>query len=153
MVTIHKISEGLFMDSFDLIALHCAMECYALAYHINKVTGFKLIRAEGDLEIATSSYPFYEWKDSSKDQEWYLIKNVVTVEEVGDNQGLFQDSMTTTLHYLLEERKEINYLLKLSPGNSNEITKALEIIRTVPSISMAYQMDVETLKSKRNLIF
>lgn len=153
MATVHRISEELFVDSFDLIALHSNMECYALAYHINKVFEILLERAKKDLEIGKLSYPIFEYNDEMNDEDWYLVKNVVQKEVSDENQGLFANSTTIKLNYLLAERKEINYLLKLYPENSAEIDKTVKAIRTIPKVSMAYQLNVDELKSKRNLIF
>lgn len=153
MATIHKISEGLFVDSFELIAVHSNLESYAVAYHINKAMGLRLCRVEKDLEIGKSSFPMYEWKDTYKDQEWFLMSNKVTEETVDHTSGLFQNGPTLKSHYLISEKKEINYIIKLTSENSNGVDRAVGSIREIPKISMAYQLDVEALKSKRNLIF
>lgn len=153
MATVHRISEDLFEDSFDLIALHCNMECYALAYHINRVANILLVRAKEDLKISSLAYPIYEYKDDVKGEEWYLISNILKKEENEENEGLFQNSTTLKLNYLLEERKEINYVLKLYPETAVDMEKTIEIIRTIPKVSMAYQIEADELKSKRNLIF
>lgn len=153
MLTIHKISEELFVDSFDLIALHCTMESYALAYHINKMVNIALERAKDDLEINANSYPLYAYRNEVNDQEWALIMNKIQEEESDEGDGLFQNSTTIKAHYLLEERKEINYLLKVSPSETLEIEKTIDAIRTIPKITMAYQLNTDSLKSKRNLIF
>ncbi|MEO0572196.1 MAG: IPExxxVDY family protein [Bacteroidota bacterium] len=153
MATVYRISEELFVDSFDLIALHSNMECYALAYYINKVFQILLVRAKKDLEIGTFSYPIFEYNDEVSDEDWYLVKNVVQKEESDENQGLFANSTTVKLNYLLSERKDINYLLKLYPENSIKIEKVIKAIRSIPRVSMAYQLHVDELKSKRNLIF
>lgn len=153
MATVHRISEELFEDSFDLIALHSNMECYALAYHINKVTQILLVRAKKDLEIGAFSYPIFEYKDDVKDEDWYLLSNRMQEEENDEGQGLFKNSTTLKVNYLLEERKEINYLLKLYPEDSMNIGKTISAIRAIPQVSMAYQLKVDDLKSKRNLIF
>jgi hypothetical protein len=153
MATVHKISEDLFEDSFDLIALHCNMECYALAYHINKVAQILLIRAKKDLKIDGFSYPTYEYKDDVKGEEWYLVSNILKEEESNENEGLFQNSTTLKFNYLLEERKEINYVLKLYPETGVDVEKTINALRSIPKISMAYQIHADNLKSKRNLIF
>ena len=153
MAAIHRISEELFVDSFELIALHSNMESYAMAYHINRVMGLNLSRSEEDLEIGKTSFPLYEWKDTFKDQEWFLISNRVMIEEEENSSGLFRSDSTITPHYLIAEKKQINYILKIASEDSSEVYRAIEAIRNVPKISMTYQLDVEDLKSKRNLIF
>jgi len=153
MATIHRISEELFVDSFDLIALHTHMECFTLAYHINKVAQVLLVRAKKDLEIGPFSYSMFEYKDDVKHEDWYLINNLVYEEIYDQSGGLFQNSTTLKMNYLLEERKEINYLLKIYPEDAVDITKTVEAIRSIPRVEMVYQISVEDLKSKRNLIF
>ena len=153
MATVHRISEELYEDSFDIIALHSNMECYALAYHINKVAHVLLQRSKKDLEIGTTSYPMYEYNDDVNDEDWYLVNNVVQHEESDKSQGLFSNSTTIKLNYLLEERKEINYLLKIYPEDSIDVEQTINAIRTIPKVSMAYQLQAKNLKSKRNLIF
>lgn len=153
MAIVHKISEELFLDSFDLIALHSNMECYALAYQLNATFQILLGRAKEDLEIGNLSYPIYEYKDEDKDEDWFLIKNMIQKEEANTSQGLFAESMSIQWNYLLTERKEINFLLKRYPSNTVEIEEIIKAIRTIPRVSMAYQLNVEELKSKRNLIF
>ena len=71
MATVHRISEEFFDDSFGLIALHSNMECYALAYNLNKAAKIMLVRSEDDLEIDTSHYPMFEFKDDE------YIKNTI----------------------------------------------------------------------------
>lgn len=152
MATVHKISEGLFVDSFDLIALHSTMESYAIAYHINHAAGITLSRMEEDLEISTVSFPMYEFVDEINDVEWYLVSNSVQQEE-DDDIGLFQNSQSLKTHYLLEDRKDINYLLKVRPEGAEETQRALSSLRSIPKISLAYRVDIATLKSRKNLIF
>lgn len=153
MVTIHKISEGLFVDSFELIAVHSNLESYAVAYSINQAMNLKLCRAEKDLEIGKSYFPLYEWKDTFKDQEWFLMGNRITQEEMEERSGLFENGPTLKSHYLIPEKKQINYIIKLVSENSFEVDRAIGNLRDIPKISMAYQLDIEALKSKRNLIF
>ncbi len=153
MATVHRISEDLLEDSFDLIALHCNMECYALAYHINRVANILLVRAKEDLKISSLAYPIYEFKDDVKGEEWYLVSNILKEEGNEENEGLFQNSTTLKFNYLLEERKEIDYVLKLYPETAINMEKIIEMIRTIPKVSMAYQIEADELKSKRNLIF
>ena len=153
MATIHRISEEFFVDSFELIALHSNLEPYAMAYYLNQFAGLKLKRAEDDLEIGNIFFPLYEWKDTLKDQEWFLMGNKVMLEEEGDNSGLFESGSIVRSHYLIAEKKKINYILKLNWADDHEISRALEVIRNVPKVSMAYSLDIDDLKSKRNLIF
>lgn len=153
MATVHRISEELFDDSFELIALHSTMECHAMAYNLNKAAHLLLRRCEKDLEIDETTHPLYEYKNEAKGEEWYLMGNVVQEVQKANGEGLFGNNTTIKLNYLLNDRKEVNYLLKLFHEQLTNIETVIKAIRTIPRVSMAYQLNVDQLKSKRNLIF
>ena len=153
MATVHKLSEELYIDSFDLIAIHSDLESYALAYRINESAQLKLTRAFEDLAVGNCFFPLFEWKDAITEQEVYLIGNKVQVEEVGENIGLFESSSTFKTHYILEDRKEINYVLRLDANDSGLLEHLLKAVKSIEKVTMAYRLDIEIVKSKKNLIF
>ena len=153
IATVYKISEELFEDSFELIALHCDMECYSVAYQINKFAQVQLERAKNDLEINACAFPLYEYKDDVKGEEWYLITNKVREEVKDNNTGFFQNETTVKINHLLEERKEIDYLLKLYPETDAALQHTVTSLRNIPTVRLAYQINADQLKSKGNLIF
>jgi hypothetical protein len=54
--------------------------------------------------------------------------------------------------YLVPEKKEVDSFLKFTLG-SISIENCLEILRKIPQISACYELRLNHLKSKNNLIF
>jgi len=153
MVTTHKISAELYDDSFKLIAMHCGLESYAMAYHLNKSAELQLSRCEKDLDVSSTSFPIYEWKDEINDHYWTLVCNTVKEEKESEALGLFSNEKAVSAYHLVEERKEVDYFLKVEADNSIIIEEAVKKINSIPKVLTAYSVEVATLKSKRNLIF
>lgn len=158
MVTTHKISEELYDDSFELIAMHCGLECYAMAYYINNTLGLRLSRRrekneDEDKDEWLESFPIYEWKDKFNDHYWTLIANIVKEEKQNESFGIFSNESTTIAVHLVKERKEVDYFLKIEANNTELINEIVKKINSIPKVVTAYSLDMDTLKSKRNLIF
>lgn len=158
MVTRHKISEELYDNSFELIAMHCALECYAMAYYINNTLGLRLSRRrekneDEEKDEWLESFPIYEWKDKFHDRYWTLVANTVKEENQNEPFGLFSNETTTSAVHLLKERKEVDYFLKIEANNIERMNEIVKKINSIPKVITAYSLDTDTLKSKRNLIF
>ena len=153
MVTTHKIAAELYDDNFKLIALHCSLNDYAMAYNINKAALLQLERSEEDLGVADFSFPIFEWKDKTNDINWTLVSNAIKKIEKSESIGLFNANSETRKHYLIEERKEVDYFLKIEVENHYPITNIVTAINEIPKVITAYSLDVVNLKSKKNLIF
>ncbi len=149
----YKIIEESFEDSFELIAIHSNLEGYALAYYVNEAANLRLARRATDLEIARVSFPVFEWEDEVEGQNWQLLCNSRKYESSEDAIGLFTKSKTLRTYYLVEERKDIDYFLKVTPGNTKFVQKMAKMLLAVPKLTMAYPLDSETIKAKQNLIF
>jgi len=153
MVTTHKIAAELYDDTFKLIALHCSLRDYAMAYGINKVVKLKLERSEQDLDVADFSFPIFEWKDDSNDTNWTLVSNTVKKIERTESFGFFEEESEERTHYLIEERKEVDYFLKIDVDENYSLNEVVSSIKKIPKVVTAYDVDVRSLKSKKNLIF
>ena len=160
-MAVHKL---IFDDDFDevlytLIAIHCTLEDYRLAYLLNKHLGISLTRKASDLDYkdGTVSYSIYEWEDTKQLVTWSLVSNICkteTLQEI-DYKSLFntQQNITKT-HHLLSEYKTVNYFLKIDSEFSFSKEKyILNNILRIPQIATAYSLDSSQLKSKDNLIF
>lgn len=151
-------------DSFDeseytLIAIHCRLEDYRLAYLLNKYLGITLARKASDLDYNNGqvSYSIYEWEDDKQLITWSLVSNMCKTEELQkrDYKSLFdtQEKITKTFH-LLPEHKTVNYLLKIESEFSFSKEKyILDSILRISQIATAYSIDSSQLKSKDHLIF
>lgn len=151
-------------DTFDevlytLIAVHCRLEDYRLAYLINKNLGISLTRKAYDLDFNNGqvSYSIYEWEDHKQLITWSLVSNICKTEELQnrDYKSLFdtQDKIIKTFH-LLPEHKTVNYFLKIESEFSFSKEKyIIDSISKIPQVATAYSIDSSQLKSKDNLIF
>ncbi len=149
----YTIIEESFEDSFELIAIHSNLEGYALAYHINDAANLRLARRAEDLGLDKVSFPVFEWEDEAEGQSWQLLCNSRKYESSEDAVGLFSKSKTSKTYYLIEERKDIDYFLKITPGNTRFVQEMVKMLISVPKLTMVYPLDSGTIKTKQNLIF
>lgn len=160
-MAVHKL---ILDDAFDealytLIAIHCRLEDYRLAYLLNKHLGITLSRKPSDLDFKNGqvSYSIYEWEDEKQLITWSLVSNICKTVELQQSNytSLFdnQEKITNTFQ-LLPEHKTVNYFLKIdSEFNFSKEKYILDSILKIPQIATAYSVDSNQLKSKDNLIF
>ncbi|SFZ90401.1 hypothetical protein SAMN05428642_101915 [Flaviramulus basaltis] len=160
-MAVHKL---ILDDAFDevvytLIAIHCMLEDYRLAYLLNKHLGISLTRKSSDLDYKNSavSYSIYDWEDTKQLVTWSLVSNICKTETLKKTEytSLFdtEQKITKTSH-LLPEYKTVNYFLKIDSEFSFSKEKyILNNILSIPQIATAYSVDSSQLKSKDNLIF
>ena len=156
----HKLLVDDFYDtSFSLLAIHCGLEDYRMAYLLNKQLGLNLSRMPHDLDYKyfAASYSVYEWYNKENQISWNLISNVCKKEEdsLQSSGSLFhlQNKVLKTYH-LLPEYKNVDYLIKISNDTQYFNEKIiLSKIQSIPQIVTSYSIDTEKLKSKDNLIF
>jgi hypothetical protein len=124
---------------FSLIGISCHAKDFRLCFELNKLLEIDLTRAK-DLEIisknTTGNYALFEYIDEDNFLDYYLISN-------RGEKG-----------FLIPEHKTIDFLLQLKGATNEEIEE--ELISKICSLSIvltAYQIDVDSLKSKQNLIF
>ena len=155
----HKLLVDDFEDlNYSLLAVHCEMEDYQLAYLLNQSLKTRLSRTKEDLDflISLANFSVFEWSNSQLQADWHLIKNNCLVEKVAVSKGLFLEinDKSWVKHSLIPEHSSVDYLLKISNGgafiNEKEI---LDKIQKIPKVSTAYSIDVSQLKSKEHLIF
>lgn len=143
-------------DSFILIAIHCTIEDYRLAYILNSLLNLKLKRTENDLDVAEAKYSFFEWEDSNQHITWSLLSNICRIEQRTDENkdSLFTHRENIVRTYnLVPEHNTSNYFLKISQQtvffNEQEV---IDKLLSAPQIVLAYEVETENLKSKTNLI-
>lgn len=160
-MALHKlILEDVFEeDLYTLIAIHCTIEDYRLAYLLNKYLGITLTRKQSgkDKKKEEVNYPVFEWEDEKQLINWSLVSNTYKKEGVREvnQESLFetQQKITKTF-YLVPEHKTVNYFLKIDNEFSFSKEKfILNNILKIPQIATAYSIDTNQLKSKDNLIF
>jgi hypothetical protein len=159
-MALHKLLVDDFYDaSFSLLAIHCGLEDYRLAYLLNKHLHLKLERKLQDLDYKyfASSYAIYEWRDEALYTTWNLVSNICKKEEDSlQSTGSLFDTQEKVLktYYLLPEFKKVDFLIKITNENQNFNEKLiLDKIQEIPQIITAYIITAEQIKSKDNLIF
>jgi len=154
MMAIHKITDDFYEDSFALLAVHSSLEDYAMVYALNLCLKSNFCRASKDLELSENvSFPIFDWRDEKNDSYWTLITNSSIQEESVVGNDLFANEPSFTNHYLVPEYKEADYLLKIEQDNDRLNEQLVKQLQAIPKIITAYILEVENLKSKKNLIF
>ena len=153
MGVLPDIWEDLLEDtSFGLFAIHCNLEDHALAYTLNGACGIRLERTRRDLEfMGPVWYPVFGWKDDACQRNWTVVRNSGYGNPETISGGLFPGESGQRRHYLIPEKREVDYFLKLE-GEDPEL-RVLERLRAAPGVITAYRLEVSELKSKQNLIF
>ena len=159
-MALHKLLVDDFSDdTFSLMAIHCAIEDYRIAYLLNQYLNINLRRKPQDLDFKyiAASYSIYEWKDRNQLITWNLVSNVCKKEEDSliSTGSLFKSqNKIIRIHNLIPEYKKVNYFLKIDNDENfiNEKT-LIHNIQEIPQIAAVYSIDVTRLKTKDNLIF
>ena len=159
-MALHKLEFDEFLDdSFGLIAIHCSLEDYRLAYLINKHLDLRLKRQDLDLDYKynAASYSIYEWFCENEYTSWNLISNVCKRE--GDmlysTGSLFEKpQQTTKTFHLIPEMAKVDYFLKISSDLYHKRERLyISQLQNIPQIITCYQVDVEKIKNIDHLIF
>jgi len=154
MVATHKMSLDFYEDSFALIALHCSLEDFTLAYTINKHLKCNFKRRKQNLVFSDAlSLPIFEWKDSINNRYWTLVPNSGKAQQNNVDNGFFTDTPSFTKKHLIPEYKNVDYFIKLEQEDLESEDDVLKSILAIPKIITAYTLNTDTLKSKNNLIF
>jgi len=154
MAAVHKIMEDFYEEPFDLVALHSSLEDYELVYFINLHLKSRLRRCRSDFELSPEvSFPIFEWKDEPNDIYWSLVTNNSLSEYRLPRTDLFKEEKSYTPHYLVPERKEVDYFIKVEQTHIDIEADIVRLLLAIPRIITAYRVDIDSLKSKNNLIF
>lgn len=149
-------------ETFSLLAIHCSEEAYILAYLLNKHLGFHLKRERLDLNYVNNgleaSFPLFEYEDNFQYTVYNLVANKCksVAANVNSSGGLFYDdaSEKTVITYLIPEYSKVDYFLKIhSEYESILLRNIITEINDIKRIISAYEVGVDNLKSKNNLIF
>jgi hypothetical protein len=158
-MTLHKLTFNQLEDlTYTLLAIHCALEDFRIAYLLNKYLQISLRRQEEDLDLVDQKIKFslFKWIDKKNRANWNLISNVCKVEEEAESssQSLFTvPNKIIRAHYLIPEYRNVNFFLKIDNDASFINEKALiNRIQNIPQVVTTYSLDASQLKSKDNLI-
>ncbi|MEP5255922.1 MULTISPECIES: IPExxxVDY family protein [Winogradskyella] len=159
-MALHKLQvDDFYDDAFKLIAIHCRLEDYRLAYLLNKHLGLRLVRKDKDIDFRylEASYSIFEWDNDIEFTLWNLISNVCKKEEdsLYSSGTLFanNEKVLKTFH-LISEYKKVDFFLKISEdSHSVDDKEILNKLKDIPQIITSYTVDPLNIKSKDHLIF
>jgi len=163
-MAIHKLDLGEFDEiDYHLIAIHTSLEDYRLAYFINQKLPINLGKNKNEIQInikeGETKFSRFYYYDAEKGISWNLIQNKnEVIQQKNDNRqnNLFSNiSMeVSTKVYLLPEFKKADYFLKIENLEDDLNVTAIQVLlNTIESISTAYTVETNKIKSKNNLIF
>mgnify|MGYP005666797081 CR=1 FL=1 len=158
-MALHKLMvDDFYDDTYKLIAIHCGLEDYRLAYLLNQSLDLRLQRKteDIDMEYLKSSYSIFEWDNASQYVTWNLVSNVCKKEEDSlYSTGLFQTNEKVIKTFnLVPEYKKVDYFIKISDEIQNVNEKLiLNKLQNIPQIITSYSVNPSELKSKDHLIF
>jgi hypothetical protein len=126
---------------FWLIGISSHLRDYRIAWSLNKSLNLELKKEKE-----------YEIEHKKQEEKQFFSHYSYQCEETQKNYHLFANKCPNGL--LLPEIKQADYLLMLD-GNFNEqnIEELCKSIRDIDQINTVFNIDVQTLKSKKNLIF
>ena len=131
---IYKLSFDNQSD-FYIIGLVSPENDYKISWEINQSLNFNLVNIES-IEIKSSkhpeylTFPVYYYEDEKELIKYYLIGNKT-------NDG-----------FLLEDYKNIDYLIKIAGDFSDDISGFVMNLKSVENIITAFQIPLQHLKQK-----
>ncbi len=159
-MALHKLQvDDFYDDAYKLIAIHCRLEDYRLAYLLNKNLNLKLTRKEDDLDFQylKSSYSIFEWNNDDQYVTWNLVSNVCKKEEESlySSGTLFQvNEKVLKTYHLISQFKKVDYFIKISDEIQNVNEKLImNKLQAIPQIITSYAVNPLKIKSKDHLIF
>jgi len=162
-MAVHKVYIEDFEESdYHIIAIHTSLEDYRLAYFLNRDLAVFLSKSDEDVHIQTKEGETFFARFTFDDQDnyilWDLVQNKNEVEGTENNavQDLFSNSDNTfaSSAYLLPEYKKVDFFLKIENAEKEiQIEEIVSKINKIDGVSMVYNIDLQKIKSKNNLIF
>ena len=143
---------------FSLIAIHGSLQDYRIAYFLNKYLGIQLQRRSKDVDFKKEGhealFSLFTFEDSKNYRSYTLVGNRCRVghPSLEDKASLFTRQESFKLITLIPELKKTDFFLKLESDTPTP-KSMLAKINQIPQVVTAYAVDVNKLKSKRNLIF
>lgn len=159
----HKLVLDAVVDQpFKLIAIHCSIEEYKLAFLLNKHLNLRLSRARNDIDFYINSvrvlFTLYKYNDQQRYCEYFLISNKSkgqSQKTTADFGSLFgEEEMANGTTHLIPEFNKVDFFLKIEE-EADFVSEVLllEKIKEIPQIATAYSIETSKIKSKENLIF
>jgi hypothetical protein len=162
-MAILKLDLGEFDEiDYHLIAIHTVLEDYRLAFFINQKLPINLSKSKNEIQInieeGETHFSRFYYYDIENAVSWNLIqnKNEVIQQKEENSTNLFA-SLTlevSTKVFLLPEFKKVDYFIKIdNTDDTIDVSEIQNLLNKINSVSKAYAVDIDQIKSKNNLIF
>ena len=129
---------------FELIGIVSSAKEYQLAWHLNQLNEFHLVKDE-DVKIDFAENRQIRVSVLMEETEFrkvYLLKNKLVATNIQTNQ------------FLVQELQQFDFLLKLSSQTDENWANELPLkVKTIPVIDYCLTIDVSKIKMKDNLVF
>ncbi len=126
---------------FRLLGISSHVQDYRICWAVNKTLGLDLIKLDQEIIIRIVkgedpiSFSTYYYMDEDSEVEFELISN-------RHEQG-----------YLIPEMKTADYFLKISDYFPEDIDELIRDLRKSNLVNMAFEVDINSLRSKQNLLY
>lgn len=126
---------------FELLGISCHEKDYRLCWALNHALNISLAKEENDIEVIIkknnrcSLHSMFTYFDEELETEYRLIAN------------------RSTLGVLIPEKAQADYLLMITENSECTIDEIRSKVNEIPFVLTSFVVDVESLKSKENLIF
>jgi len=151
-VSNHILSHSETDDKGEIIAIHCSLEPFDLAFKINSHLDIKLIRTNYDISFKQTeeNYMAYSNESDSEDALVFLFSNSYIRSQVNKDSPLLFDQESTG-HSLMPELSGADYLIKYV-DEKNALESFIKSLSLLKEISSCYKVENSKIKSKHNLI-
>jgi len=142
---------------FDFLALGISSRepAYRVCWFLNKTLGINLKRKEENCLIfdhdIENHHVIYFYFSEEEMVEYALIKNKSENSEEEDSSKLSLFDIKNTRGYLIPEQPKIDYYFKVTDLSESE--ELISKTRKIALFNAVFDIDVNLLKSKENLIF
>ncbi len=161
---VQKLIIDIIDDDYELIAIHCSLASYRLAFLLNKYLDLRLHRKKNDIHFEynefTANFELLQYEDHFQYRTYSLMRNIFRTKKISQSpttksMSLFDTTGEEVLitKYLIPELKNVDYFLKLDTETTTHIGHAIvSKLLDISQVITAYIVDYTQLKSKNNLI-
>ena len=133
--------EEEFEFDFSLLGISSHVKDYRLCWAVNKALDLDLVKLEDEIIIRQKN-----GEDQSVFSIYYYLEK--------DNEIEFELICNRHEHgYLIPELKSADYFLKIGEYYDGNLDEIIQLLRKANLINMAFEIDVNTLRSKQNLLY
>lgn len=155
MKKIYFLDDQIPIEQTNLLAIHCSLEAYQLAFEINKLTGSQFRRTKNDIDLPQKNafYARYEWVDPKTDHHYDFFTNIykdITQDKASKSFALFEQPIVKEV-YLLPELYTVNYFIKTN--HLEQLRQLKNTLNQLNAISLVYIPPTAKVKNHLNLIF